>query len=150
MKLPPIDEPTILAVNGLVEQCETARRFCRAALEVNHQPSLEPLLTHIAESYERVVDALRDGLFGTAGEAEGAGTIGGFFSRLAETVGQLGGWRDDAHLMASLVELQSEVIVAFDAAIADIPDARVTSILSAQRTVLAGLKTQTEAARRKT
>jgi len=143
MKFPPIDEPTILVINGLVEQCETARRFCRAALEVDHDPSLDPLLTGIAESYERVVDALREGLFGTAGEAKGDGTVGGYFSRLAEVAGQIGGWRDDTQLMASLDESKGEVLEAFDTALADIANKRIVSILAAQRTVVSGLKKQT-------
>lgn len=149
MEFPPIDEPTILVVNGLVERCETARRFCRSALEVDHDPALEPLLTHTAESYERVVDALRDGLFGTAGEAKGEGTIGGFFGRLAETVAQMGGLHDDAQLLTSLDERQREVLEAFDAALADIDEEPIKPILAAQRTVVAGLKKQTEVAREK-
>ena len=150
MKFPPIDEPTILVIKGLVARCETTRRFCLIALDVDHDPSLDPLLSGIAESYERVVSALREGLFSKAGEAAGEGTISGFFTRLAETVGQMGGWRDDADLMAALDERQAEVLEAFDAAIADIADKRLVSILAAQRTVVSGLKKQTEVARAKT
>jgi hypothetical protein len=149
MKFPPIDEPTIQTINRIVEQCETARRYSRAALEVDHDPSLDPLLTGIAESYERVVDALREGLFGTAGEAKAEGTLGGYFSRLAEVAGQVGGWRDDAQLIASLDERQGEVLEAFDTAIAGIADKRIVSILAAQRTVVAGLKEKTGVAIRK-
>jgi uncharacterized protein (TIGR02284 family) len=142
-----MDEPTILILNGLVEKCETARRFCKTALEVDHDPSLDPLLTGIAESYERVVDALREGLFAATGEAKGEGTVSGYFNRIAETAGQKGGWRDETQLIASLDERQDEVLKAFDAALADIADKRIGSILAAQRTVLSGLKKQTEIAR---
>lgn len=147
MKFPPIDEPTILIVNGLVERCETARRFCRAGLKVEHDPALDPLLTGIADSYARIVGALRDGLFGTAGEAKADGTIAGFLRRLAETVGQRAGWRDDLQLLASLDGLQGDALKAFDNAIADIDDERIVSILTAQRTVIVGLKKQTGVAR---
>ena len=148
MKFPPIDEPTIIVVNGLVEQCENARRFCRAALEVEHDPALDPLLTTIADAYARIVDALRDGLFGTAGEAKGDGTVAGFLHRLAETVGQQGGWRDDNQLLESLDGLQGDALEAFDNAIVEIHDVRIVTILTAQRTVIAGLKKQTDMARR--
>ena len=146
MKFPPIDEPTIVVVNGLVERCETARRYCRTALDLDPDQSLHPLLRRTEKAYERVVAELRDGLFGSAGEAAGDGTLGGFFDRIAEAVGQKGGWRDDPQLIAALDDQQATVLEAFDAAIDDISDDRIRSILAAQRSMLADLKNQTEAA----
>lgn len=144
MKFPPIDEPTIVITNGLVEQCETARRFCLTALDVDPHPSLLPLLKQAADSYERVAAGLRDGLFASAGEAAGDGTVKGFFQRVAEAVGQQAGWRDDAQLVDALDDQQEKVLEAFDKAIADVTDDRIGNILAAQRSVLAGLKKQTE------
>jgi uncharacterized protein (TIGR02284 family) len=146
MKFPPVDEPTILILNRLVEHCETTRRFCQTARELDPDQSLESLLTRTADGYERVVTELCDGLFQSAGEAAGDGTIEGFVSRVVEAVGQKTGQRDDPELLSALLTHEREVLDAFDEAMAQIEDDRLVSILAAQRSVLAGLAKQAETA----
>lgn len=148
MQFPPVDEPTIKTLNGLVEHCETVRRFCQAAREMDTDRSLEPLLRGTADAYERVVSDLRDGLFNSAGEAVGDGTVAGFVSRVVEAAGQKTGQRDDADLLNQLRDHERTALDAFDEAIEKVSDDRLISILASQRTVLAGLTQQVEAAAR--
>ena len=83
-QFPPIDEPTILAINDVIGQCEDAARLFRTALGACDYETLRPLLRQGAESGDRIVAALRDGLIETAGEVAGEGTVKGFLRRIRE------------------------------------------------------------------
>lgn len=146
MEFPPIDEPTTVAINDVVTQCENARRLCQTALETNSAEALQPLLRRAAATYEGIVVELRDGLFGTAGEATGDGTVRGYFRHLKEEVGQRAGWRDSRHLLDALTEQNGRVRAAFDAALEQVTGARIKTILVAKRSVVDGLADQVAAA----
>ena len=144
MKFPPVDEPTVIAINSLIAHCENLRRFCRTAIDVDPAQTLRPYLLQSQSAYERIAEDLRDGLFGTAGEATGGGLVSGLLHRLREKIGQRGGWRSDTELVDTLLDEQAAALDAFDGVIADISDERIRMILTAHRSILAGLKRQTE------
>lgn len=144
MQFPPIDEPTIKAVNDVIRHCESARRLFKTALETNRDETLAPLLCQSIEAHARIVAALHEGLFDTAGAASRVGTVKGLVRRLKERIGQRTGWRDRRQLLDALVDQQRRTLDAIDAALDGASGDRIAAMLSAQRTVVAGLTAQLE------
>ena len=144
-EFPPIDEPATLAVNEVIAQCENSGRLFRTALEACDDETFQPLLRQGCESSDRVAEALREGLIGTAGEATGEGTAKGFVRRIRENIGQRAGWRGRGELMDAILAQQNRVLTAFDHATETAAGTRLGPILAAKRAVVSGLTAQLEA-----
>ena len=145
MDFPPIDEPTTVAINDVIAQCENARRLVETALESTADDELRPFLRQAADAYAGIVSAFRAGLFGSAGDAAGDGTVKGFLRRMKEEVGQRTGMRDGRQLREALLDQQRRVLAAFDAAQDRVTGERFEAILAAKRAIVAGLTAQIEA-----